>query len=97
MSEDNQIVIPPSFIMLFVEPGRIKPNASKEYIHERYDYCEDLANLLTEPAGNKRWELGITEADVLERMRQGLMTGEAGVNDAEAEWVMHRLAELLGW
>ena len=97
MSDDNQILVPPSFIALFVEPGRIKPSASKETIHERYDYCEDLANLLTEPASNKLWELGITEADVLERMLRGLMTGEAGVNAAEAQWVMHRLAELLGW
>ncbi len=27
MSDENQIVIPASFIALFVEPGRIKPNA----------------------------------------------------------------------
>ena len=97
MSDDNQIIIPPSFISMFVEPGRIKPSASREHIHERYDLCEDLANLLTEQASNKLWELGITEADVLERIYQGLTIADVGVNLVEAQWVVKRLAELLGW
>ena len=97
MSDDNQIIIPPSFIALFVEPGRIKPSATKEHILERYDFCEDLASMLTETASNKLWELGITESDVLSRMHQGLVVADIGVNEAEAQWVITRLAELLGW
>ena len=72
MSDDYQIIVPPSFIALFVEPGRIKPSASREYIYARYDLCEDMANLLTEQASNKLWELGITQTDVLERTHRGL-------------------------
>lgn len=94
---NNQIIIPPSFIALFVEPGRTKPNASREHIYARYDLCEDMANLLTEQASNKLWELGITEADVLERMSQGLHGEEIGLSAAEAQWVVRRLAEILGW
>ena len=45
MSEDNQIIIPPSFIALFVPPGRIKPTEPREVIAERYELCEDLARL----------------------------------------------------
>jgi hypothetical protein len=97
MTDEYQIVVPPSFIALFVEPGRTKPNATKEHIYARYDFCEDLASMLTEPAANKLWELGITEADVLERMHQGLTTTDVGVNAAEAGWVIHRLAELMNW
>jgi len=97
MSDDNQIIIPPSFIALFVEPGRIKPSASREHIHERYDLCEDLANMLTEQATNKLWELGITESDVLERIERGLLDPQIGLTLQEAEWVIHRLAEILGW
>ena len=97
MSDDNQIVIPPSFIALFVEPGRTKPNAAKEVIYERYDFCEDMASMLTEQANAKLWELGITEADVLERIYQGLTVADVGVNAREAQWVVTRLAELLGW
>jgi hypothetical protein len=97
MSDENQIEIPPSFIALFVEPGRIKPSASRAEIQQRYEFCEDLASMLTETAQSRLWELGITESDVLERIRGGLLAGEAGVNAAEAEWVTRRLAELLGW
>ena len=97
MTDEYQIVVPPSFIALFVEPGRTKPSATKEHIYERYDFCEDLASMLTEPAANKLWELGITEADVLERMHQGLTATDLGVNAAEAQWVIHRLAELMNW
>jgi hypothetical protein len=94
---NNQIIIPPSFIALFVEPGRTKPNASREHIYARYDLCEDMANLLTEQASNKLWELGITEADVLERISQGLHGEGIGLSAVEAQWVVRRLAEILGW
>jgi hypothetical protein len=97
MSDHHQIMIPPSFMALFVEPGRIKPSATKEHILARYDFCEDLASMLTEAAANKLWELGMTEVDVLNRMHQGLVSTEIGVNAAEAQWVITRLAELLGW
>jgi hypothetical protein len=97
MPDDNQIIIPPSFIAIFVEPGRIKPSASKEHIHERYDLCEDMANLLTEQASNKLWELGITESDVLLRIGNGLAETDIGLTQPEADWVVKRLAEILGW
>ena len=98
MSDDgSQIEVPPSFGALHVPPGRIRPTAPWAEIRERYEYCEDLANLLTETAGTQLWQLGITEADVLQRMAQGLAGGQAGVNEAEAQWVLRRLAELLGW
>lgn len=97
MSDDNQLQLPPSFVALFIDPGRVKPNAPREVIAERYEFCEDLATMLTDHARTKLWELGITEADVLERTHQGLLAGQAGVSAAEAEWVVRRLAELLGW
>ncbi|MBX3625692.1 MAG: ATPase with chaperone activity [Rhizobacter sp.] len=98
MSDDEyQIEIPPSFIALFVPEGRIKPTASFREIRERYEYCEDLANMLTETASTQLWQLGVAESDVLERIGQGLQGGQAGVDEAEAQWVLRRLAELLGW
>lgn len=97
MSEDNQFIVPPSFISLFVPPGRSKPTQSRAHIAVRYEFCEDLAQLLTEEASTKKWELGVTEHDVLERMHRGLTGEGAVVDDAEAEWVLRRLAELLEW
>ncbi len=97
MTDENQFIVPPSFIALFVEPGRQRPSASREQIAARYDYCEDLATMLTDRARDLRAELGVTEADVLERMDRGLQHGDSGVSAAEARWVLRRMAELLDW
>lgn len=101
MTDDNQFIVPASFIALFVPPGRIKPTASREHIAARYEFCEDLAQLLTEQASTTKWSLGITEHDVLGRIEKGLLVptedGEAIVDPAEATWVLRRLAELLDW
>lgn len=96
MSDESQILIPRSFIELFIPPGRVKPTASRDHIAERHELCEDLAQMLTEPARARLFELGITEADVLHRMRDGLAEGGV-VEPAEAAWVVRRLAELLDW
>ncbi len=97
MPDESQIEIPASFIALFVPPGRIKPTASRAEMAARYEFCEDLAALLTESAATKLWELGVAESDVLERMHAGLRGGQVGVTGDEAVWVTRRLAELLGW
>lgn len=97
MSEDSQIVVPRSFVELYLPPGRIKPTAPRDEIAARYEFCEDLASMLTEHAQFKRWDLGITEDDVLERMHRGLVVPDAPVSPAEAQWVVCRLAELLEW
>lgn len=97
MSDESQIEVPPSFIALFVPPGRIKPTTSREHIRQRYELCEDLATLFVDTAQTKLWELGISEADVLARIHAGLLAGAGGVENNEAQWVICRLAELLGW
>lgn len=97
MSDENQILIPQSFIALFVDPGRTKPNASREVIAGRYELCEDMACLLSEPAQAMAFDQGIGEAEVLRRCHQGLL-GDAALFDAsEAVWIIWRLAELLDW
>ena len=97
MSDEYQIEIPQSFMALFVEPGRQKPNASREVVAARYELCEDMATMLTETARNMQFSLGITEHDVVERMHRGLIGEGAVVTPPEAVWVVRRLAELLGW
>lgn len=97
MSDDNQTVLPASFIALFIEPGRHKPSATREQMSARHEFCEDLSSMLTEQAQTKLWELGVTEHDVLQRMLLGLRTSPAVVDDREAVWVVTRLAELLNW
>jgi hypothetical protein len=95
MSDENQILIPESFLALFLSPGRSKPNASHAHIMERYELCEDLACALVGQANTKQWELGVEKEDIVERIHQGLLCGETGLGDAEARWVKLRLAELM--
>lgn len=64
MSAESQLVLPPSFLALFIEPGRVKPSAPRQHILSRYELCEDMANLLTDTAKTRLWELGIAETDV---------------------------------
>ena len=94
---ESQILLPPSFVALFVPPGKIKPTEPYEVIAQRHELCEDMAQLLTEQAAQLQFKLGVHESDVLERMHAGLSSGEAGLSAAEAGWVVKRLAELLDW
>lgn len=97
MSDEYQIEIPQSFMALFVDPGRQKPNASREVVADRYELCEDMASMLTETAKNLLFSLDITERDVLKRVHLGLVGEGAVVTQSEAVWVLHRLGELLDW
>jgi hypothetical protein len=97
MSDESQIAVPPSFIALYLEPGRSRPSLPRDELAARHEHCEDLANLLTEPASARLWDLGLSEDIVLERIERGLLAGDTALPAAEARWVVCRLAELLGW
>ncbi len=95
--DDNQILIPDSFLALYSRPGSLKLLEPVAHVRERYEWCEDLAQMLTDQASAKLHELGVTERDVLGKMQEGLALEGSPVSPAEAIWVVHRLAELLGW
>jgi len=97
MTEEFQIHIPPSFLALYVPPGKTKPTLGQREMAQRYELCEDLANLLTEKAANMQFTLGITEDLVLQQCELGLLAEPAVVVPTEARWVVCRLAELLQW
>lgn len=100
MSEDSQIIIPEAFVDLFRPPGadrNRRPLETREVIAARHEFCEDLAQMLSETARDKLFALGITEADVLDRIGRGLLEAGSPVSAAEADWVIGRLAEVLGW
>lgn len=97
MSDENLIFVPPSFIELYVESGKVKPRIPKSEIAQRYELCEDLAQLLTETASHMFHTLHVTEDDVLSRCLAGLQGPESVVAPDEAQWVIHRLAELMNW
>lgn len=96
MSDDYQILIPPSFQAVHADArGRLQLPLA-EY-RARYELCEDLAQMLVDRAGQLRFDLGVTEADVLQRMHAGLADPASGLQGREPLWVLRRLAELLDW
>ena len=97
MSIENQIEPPSSFMAMYVTPGRDRPNAPQEIVIARYEQCEDMACVLTEPAQTLAFKENFTESEVLARCHQGLLDDAADFNANEARWVIYRLAELLGW
>jgi Fe2+ transport system protein FeoA len=95
--EPDQTFLPPSFIALHIPPGRSKPTATRADMATRYELCEDLAQMLTDNAQTRLFDLGVLEEQVLQRMHQGLLGDPAVVSPDEATWVIRRLAELLNW
>ena len=96
-SDDSQIEIPPSFMALYLAPGGHKPTLPRTELAQRYELCEDMAQMLTETASTMLVTLGITEHDVLSRCRLGLLAEPAVVSADEAGWVVSRLGELMNW
>lgn len=97
MNDFNQLSVPESFVALYIAPGQYKPSLDKTSLFERFEFCDDLANALTEHARNELFDSGAAEQDVLERCRDGLLSDDSGVSAAEAHWVVGHLAELLQW
>lgn len=97
MDDDQSMAVPASFLALYSGPRmRVAPGEGVR-IARRHEFCEDLAAACVETARAMIHDLGIAEADVLERVHGGLLQPDAGVTPAEAGWVARRLAEMLGW
>ena len=77
--------------------SQAKPSATFAHVAQRYDTCEDLANLLTDHAHSQQFKQGGHTDEVLLQCMAGLLCDDSGVNAAEARWVVFRLAELLNW
>lgn len=97
MSDEAYLPLPESFARLYRAPGGRRFTRPVREVHERHEFCEDLAQMLVDTARDKLFALGVAEADVLARIEQGLLAEGAPVDAAEARWVVTRLAELLGW
>ena len=92
----DQTFVPDSFIALYRD-ARNRLTAPRKSIAARHDLCEDLATALTDHCRTVHFRDGVDEATVLERCHRGLLAEPASVSAAEAEWVVRRTAELLGW
>lgn len=104
MHDDNQILVPPSFIALYSD-ARQRLLTPVHELRARYELCEDLAQHLVEQAQQLYHGGARSEEGVLQGIHAGLAGSDAdgdpaadvGVTAAEARWITLRLAELLQW
>lgn len=96
MSDDYQIDIPPSFFAVYTD-ARQRLSEPITVVRSRYDVCEDLASHLVQQAQLLHHVEVPSEDEILVRIHAGLNSPDAGVSAAEAQWIVRRLAELLGW
>ena len=97
MQDPNQIEVPPSFVALYTSPSGYRLTEPMAAVRERYELCEDLAQVLTDQASSTLFKSGEPEWQVLEKIELALSAAESPVQPAEAAWVVRRLAELLDW
>lgn len=97
MDDSHQIEIPQSFVTVYMPAGERKPGLPWPDLAARYEFCEDMAQLLTGQVPARQFDLGITENLALDSCLQGLLASPQLLNEAEARWVVCRLAELLNW
>ncbi|MEI7515906.1 MAG: ATPase with chaperone activity [Betaproteobacteria bacterium] len=97
MTDASQIEIPPSFVAVFVAPGKTRPSASHAEVAARYELCEDLAQTLVPTATQLQLNRDLHASAVLAQCLEALVGPGPVVERAEARWVVCRLAELLDW
>jgi hypothetical protein len=95
--DDNQIEVPPSFAGLYTVPGRQQLLEPASHVRERYELCEDMAQMLTGQAAAAQFKSGGAEGDVLAQMTDVLSAAGSPLLPREARWVVRRIAEILGW
>lgn len=66
-------------------------------LRERYELCEDLAQMLVDAARTQSHGGTVSDEEVLQRCHAGLAQADSGLSAPEARWVIARLAELLDW
>ena len=97
MDDPNQIEVPASFVALFTAPGGHRLTQPMSAVRERYELCEDLAQMLCEQASVAAFKSGAPESEVLDGMRTALSGEGSSLQESEPGWVVTRIAEILGW
>ncbi len=95
--EDSQILIPEAFTAIHSDPVRGKLTISREELAQRFELCEDMANLLSDSTAAQWFKTGQEKEEVLEQVRLGLLGENRVVSEPEAQWVVGRIGEVLGW
>ncbi|MEN9893063.1 MAG: hypothetical protein RLY78_3358 [Pseudomonadota bacterium] len=94
--DEDQTFIPASFDALYRD-ARGRLSLPRDDFRQRYELCEDMAQMLVDPSAERLHAMGLSEDLVLARTRDALGAEGGGFSADEAAWIATRLAELLGW
>lgn len=94
---DSQILVPAPFVSLLYPDTARTAKPDWALLAQRHELCDDMAEVLTEHAKQIEFKLGLDSSDVLHKLLDGLLNDEVRLSEAEALWVVCRLAELLNW
>jgi hypothetical protein len=61
MDDSNQIEVPPSFVALYTARSGDRLTRPPQAVRERYEVCEDLAQMLAEQASAAQFKTGASE------------------------------------
>ena len=92
--DHNQTLVPESFLAIHSRHGRaVGPRGE---IEARHELCEDVALHAAAFLAGRHHE-GDHSGEALRRCHDGLRADPAAFSDAEAAWVVCRVAELQEW
>ena len=77
MSDEYQIHIPPSFEAVYAD-ARGRCSVSRSEFRERYELCEDMAQMLVDHSQAVHYDQGVSQDLVLERAQGPLEGRPAG-------------------
>src|SRR3954462_12897995 len=97
LEDAQQIEVPPSFLALFPPVATRRLTQPIDEVRDRYELCEDLAQMLVEHPSVQQGDDPASQRQVLAKTQQALEGEASPVQASEAVWVIRRLAELLGW
>ena len=95
MYDHNQTLIPESFLALHVRHGR--PLLERREMEARYEYAESLAEQIAVVVASVPAEDAADQGDALRSVRESLLAELLSDREAEASWVVTRVAEICGW
>jgi hypothetical protein len=95
MYDHNQTLLPESFLALYVRNGR--PVVDRNELEARYEIAETIALHIAEVIARIPNDDENGQRESLQSVKASLLTAPAPVSEAEATWVITRVAEICEW
>ena len=97
MSNTCQVEIPMSFQVLYGGHGLHSRYASRDFVANRHQLCEEMTAMLTEMAEQMLSEQSMSQVAVLNSCRRSLYQRGSVFTANETVWIVCSLKERLEW